>query len=273
MQKKEITAEEFKDLALDILIDFHNLCKKNNINYTLAYGTLLGAVRHKGFIPWDDDIDVIVMREDYEKLILIANSQLKENHKWVSIETSKDFTAPLAKIIDTNTELKQERHVAEKVSLGVYMDVFVYDLIPENLIRRDIVYWKSVFFQKAWGFCENKSVKGTLWMIKFIRRLLNRASLARFFSVKLKQNAVSYSKKGKYAASIMFGEHFNRSVYETPIEYFQEFDDYEFENHMFKGIKNYDYCLTRWYGEYMKLPPIEEQVGRHEYSVYYKGET
>lgn len=272
MQKKEVTAEEYKNLALDILIDFHDLCKKNNINYTLAFGTLLGAVRHKGFIPWDDDIDVIVMREDYEKLVLTANSQLKENHKWISIETNKDFTAPLAKIIDTNTELRQERHAAEKVPLGVYMDVFVYDIIPDNLTRRKIVYRKSIFLQKAWGFCENKPSKGDFWIIKFIRGLLNKTDFARFFSLKLRKNAIFCSIKGKYAANIMFGEHFNRAVYETPIEYLQDFEDYEFENYIFQGIKNYDYWLTRWYGEYMELPPIEERVGRHEYSVYYKGE-
>ena len=77
---REFSLEEQKNLLTDILVDFDRVCRKNDIKYSIAYGTLLGAVRHKGFIPWDDDVDVLVTREEYERLRKILNEQLENEH-------------------------------------------------------------------------------------------------------------------------------------------------------------------------------------------------
>lgn len=100
---QELSLEKQKLLMLEILLDFDKVCRNNGIRYSLAYGTLLGAVRHQGFIPWDDDIDVIVFRADYEKLIQILNSQMQGNHSFICVENNPGFSAPLGKIIDNTT--------------------------------------------------------------------------------------------------------------------------------------------------------------------------
>lgn len=96
---QELSLEKQKLLMLEILLDFDKVCRNNGIRYSLAYGTLLGAVRHQGFIPWDDDIDVIVFRADYEKLIQILNSQMQGNHSFICVENNPGFSAPLGKLL------------------------------------------------------------------------------------------------------------------------------------------------------------------------------
>ncbi len=145
---KEISLEEQKKIILNILVDFDRVCRNNNIRYTLAYGSLLGAVRHKGFIPWDDDIDIIVAREDYNRLMLILNNELTSNHEFITVKNNKGFSAPLAKIIDNTTVLIQLGKTTDSISLGAYIDVFVYDWVPADFQERKKVFKKAIFLQK-----------------------------------------------------------------------------------------------------------------------------
>lgn len=150
---QELSLEKQKLLMLEILLDFDKVCRNNGIRYSLAYGTLLGAVRHQGFIPWDDDIDVIVFRADYEKLIQILNSQMQGNHSFICVENNPGFSAPLGKIIDNTTILEQSGHFSDRINLGVYIDVFPYDMVPEKKSDRKKVLKKAVFLQTLWSFC------------------------------------------------------------------------------------------------------------------------
>ena len=133
-----IDNDNFKRIALDILLDFDNLCRRNGIKYSLAYGTLIGAVRHKGYIPWDDDIDVIMLRDEYEKFVKIAN-KLKREHTFISLDTNTLYSAPLAKIYNNTTVLKETKH-RDLIDIGVYIDVFVFDYVPEIKFERRILY-------------------------------------------------------------------------------------------------------------------------------------
>ena len=134
---RELGLEEQKTILLEILADFDRVCRENGIKYSIAYGTLLGAVRHRGFIPWDDDVDVLVLREDYEKLRKILGEELEEGHRFICCEDEKRFTAPLAKIIDTRTVLRQLEHRSDRMDLGVYIDIFVLDYIPNDPEERE----------------------------------------------------------------------------------------------------------------------------------------
>ena len=122
---REITVDENKALVLDVLSFIHTKCTENNIHYYLAYGTLLGAVRHGGFIPWDDDVDIFMPYTDYLKFVELMRKDRESRYKLVSYEMDKNFTSPLPKMIDSKTLLVQNYAFIEKVEIGTYVDIFI----------------------------------------------------------------------------------------------------------------------------------------------------
>lgn len=265
---KTVSLDEQKRLILDILIDFDKVCRDNNIPYSLAYGTLLGSVRHKGFIPWDDDIDVIVTRDNYNKLMDILNTKLQKNHKFICVENTKGFSAPLGKIIDNTTVLKQEGQNSDRIDLGVYIDIFVYDWIPVDQNEQKKVLNKAVFLTKLWSFC-GKNFSNHNIVIRIIRGILNKTPLARLVSLYINSWAATGTYEKKMLAALAFGIS-NREKNTLLYSDLQNLQDYEFEGHYFLGIRNSDYYLKQWYGDYMKLPPIEQRVSHHHTKVYRK---
>ena len=265
---KELTVEEQKKIILDILVDFDSLCRRNGIKYSLAYGTLLGAVRHGGFIPWDDDIDVIVTRDDYVRLAQIASSQLDGRHRFVCVENTEGFSAPLGKIIDTTTVLEQTGHNSDRIELGCYIDVFPYDWVPEDSNQRARVLKKAVFLQKMWSFAGNDYGDHSAVVTK-VRRLLNKTSLARAVSSYTNRWAASHEYEKTMMASLAFG----LPKREKNIMLFEDLSDvteYDFEGIKFMGIRRSDHYLKQWYGDYMTLPPEEKRVRTHDTKVYRK---
>lgn len=265
---KTIGLEEQKKILLDILIDFDRVCRANDIEYSIAYGTLLGAVRHGGFIPWDDDIDVIVTREEYNKIKKIMNSELKDNYYFVSAETDKRFAAPLAKIIDTNTILKELGHYSDKLDLGVYIDIFLCDFIPNDIKERQKVYKRSVFLQKVWSFSGN-NFENSNKIVHFVRSLANRTSIARHAALRSYKLAEKTTDDRDMMAPLVFGN-LVRDKNAMAYKDLTDLTEYEFEGHSFRGIKDYDKYLKIWYGDYMELPPEEKRVSDHPTEVYWK---
>ncbi len=266
---QELRLEEQKKIMLDILLDFDRVCRENDITYSLAYGTLLGAVRHKGFIPWDDDIDVTVTRANYNKIKNIMNEQLNAGHRFVCVENEKLFSAPLAKVIDTNTVLKQIGHKSDKMDLGVYIDIFVLDNVPLDRSERDKVFRKSVLLQKIWSFSGN-NYDNSGRLIHSMRAVANRLPIARNTALYAGKWAENLEKDTGLMASILFGEpDRNKEIMESCD--INDLAEYEFEGHRFMGVRDYDKYLKQWYGDYMQLPPEDQRVSNHDTVVYWKG--
>ena len=125
---ERMSKEELRKTQIGILDYFTNICEENGINYFLTYGTLLGAIRHKGYIPWDDDIDVAMLREDYDKLIDVFNTNNNSRYRFSCVENDPLCMYPFGKIIDENTILYERGE--QGIEIGVYIDVFVYDNAP-----------------------------------------------------------------------------------------------------------------------------------------------
>lgn len=265
----EMSSEEQKSTILQILIDFDRMCQTHSIRYTLAYGTLLGAVRHRGFIPWDDDIDVIVTRDDYLKIMKVAPSCLESNHVFVSVENNKGFTAPLGKIIDITTVLLQEGHKTDKIDLGVYIDIFPYDWIPTDDKKKKKILSKAVFLQRLWSFCGNNYGNHSQ-LISSIRRLLNQTSMARMISIYTNKWAQNRAKEHVLMGALSFGLPNHREKNTMRYKDFTDQVEYSFEGYQFMGVRKADYYLKQWYGDYMKLPPIEARVSNHSFTVFKK---
>ena len=125
IRMKELTLDELKQIELETLKMFHAFCVENNIRYYLAYGTLLGAVRYKKFIPWDDDVDLLIPREDYDRLITLFKDN--ERYRLYSFERNKDYHFPFAKLCDMTTLKVEDFYPNAKVKLGVEIDLFPLD--------------------------------------------------------------------------------------------------------------------------------------------------
>ena len=265
---RELSLEEQKKILLEILVDFDRVCRANDISYSIAYGTLLGAVRHRGFIPWDDDVDVVVTREDYNRLRNILNGQLEENHYFVCAEDDRRFSAPLAKIIDQRTVLNQLEHHSDRMDLGVYIDIFVLDYIPDDQAKRAKTLKKSVILRKIWSFCGTVNEENPA-PVRLLRRLANRTPLARRTALYINRWAENNTEYRNAVNIITFNDD-QMEIYIMDAADLKELNEYEFEGRRFLGIRDYDKYLRRWYDEYMEFPPEEKRVSHHVTEVYWK---
>lgn len=269
---KKISRDDQKKIMLELLDYIHNLCIANNINYSLCGGSFLGAIRHKGFIPWDDDIDIMLTRENYEKLILL----LRERSDYTLLDFQvKNYQYSYAKLCDKGSF--QLSLAGEVSQFGLFVDIFPYDHLPESEIEQKTflkeVHSKNInvgmsnirtyFGHKSYfkAFCRFFFYYPQYLKIKKEKNMHNRA-------VELQQFMQQYNhKKTSYIGYVAWN-------YEEPIkekfpkEIFEEYSDYLFEGKYYRGIKSYDIYLSQLYGDYMKIPPYNER-DNHEYYKWY----
>ncbi len=269
MNNRTIDLACFKQLAGEILFDFDSVCRKHNIKYSIAYGTLLGAVRHKGYIPWDDDIDIMITRDNYEKFLKVGTTELCENHKLLSIETEMKYASPLPKIIDTRTVLHQLGHIQESVELGVYMDVFVLDPTPSSKFQRKVIYKLCDIRQRIWTFVECEPHRGANFLFNMIRKVINKFRINKPVAHLMRHAATRKRKTINSHSNLMFCA-YDRKKNEIDNARLMDIVDYEFENHKVMGIRDFDWYLKKMYGDYMKLPPVKKRVTLHEYTVMFR---
>jgi lipopolysaccharide cholinephosphotransferase len=267
--KKEIGTEEFKKISLDILLAVHEFCQDNNIKYSLACGTLIGAIRHKGFIPWDDDIDIYIVREDYNRFISIFPQLYKEKFSLISLERSSQWNCAFAKVYDSRTIMIEDKRT-DIEGLGIGIDIFPIDQAPDDdeiwcqyekkrKILRGLYEMKELRWRKTRSFMKNVIVEFcSLFLFPFP---------ARFFASWMSSYGQKYNgQRSDYYAENCYGMPNNR----FPKSDFFHTIDWPFENYTFKIMIGYDDYLTRFYGDYMQLPPLEKQSYHHHYVAYWK---
>ena len=262
---KELSTEELKKIQLDIMSEIDEYCKKNKLTYYLAAGTLIGAVRHKGYIPWDDDIDIFMKRNDYDKFI--KNFFSGKGFKIVSPENDKKYYLPFAKVIDTNTILKEE--VNTKFDLGVYVDVFPLDSINEKdfckfYIKQKLLInmlnLKNLALKKRNIFKNLIVFTGKIILLPFPKKIL---------IAKINKNAKKYrNNQCDCLANLMLLMYGKGDLWKE--DYFNDVVYLDFEKNKYLCPKEYDKILTKTYGDYMKFPPKEKQVTHHSFKAYFK---
>lgn len=270
----ELEPEAYKRIPLEILLDVANFCIKNNIRYSLAYGTLLGAIRHKGYIPWDDDIDIVIPRQDYELFRKIYKS---DKYHLVDLLSDKKYNVGVAKICDPSTVYFFKKHF--KREIGLFIDVFVIDNIPSSDHERG-KWLMELKMLKLYNLLNNTKLKEYLtssygWKMKTLAILSKSLPIpSSWVHHKIEKLMRKYENKDcKYVGcpiDIRIDKNKKLFVYLYPKEYFEKFIDVEFENHFFKATAYYDKVLKILYGNYMELPPIEDRKGKHNLIAYYK---
>ncbi len=256
-----------KEIMLEILQQFAQFCEKWKLRYYLACGTLLGSVRHKGYIPWDNDVDVWMPRPDYEKLIKILKKE-KINSNIECLDYREVRTFPFLKLIDNRTVLKEHFLVTEK-TLGVYIDIFPLDGLPDSLREQKKILNKVRFYYKLYAFANYRFNTGSNFIIKIIKNICYPFSrLVSSYRVcdKLDKLCKNYEyDKSRYVGNIVWGEG-ERDVFLK--EYFNVSYGM-FENMEFRIPGGYDQILKQRYGEYMVLPPESKRV-IHQFDAAWK---
>jgi len=262
---KEIGLEELRTIQLDILKDVHDFCVKNGINYYLGYGTLIGAIRHNGYIPWDDDIDICMPRPDYAKFMLLYNTR-DTVYRFVCMENDQQYSLPWGKVVHSGTEMRETMYSQDVY--GVYIDVFPIDGCDGegNSIKFGMALHKLINAKKAVIGPQRTFAKNCL--LCFGKVLLaftsTRAILDRFKKVCERNNY----DQSKYVACLMDTRHGIEGMF--PKEWMLKTEDHSFEGFDFKVPVMFDAMLRCLYGDYMTLPPVEKRVSTHSFVAYWK---
>ena len=250
-------------MCMEILRMFDQFAKEHHLTYYMAGGTLLGAVRHKGFIPWDDDVDLMMPRPDYEKLIRIFRH---ERYRLEAPETNPDYTTPFVRIWDTHTKLEWD--ILQDAVIGIFIDIFPIDGFPSNdtlfklhvrrlkLIRTQINAVIRKDFRKEEKYRLAKKILKHVW----------RGS-GNDYCRKLNRVAKKYDfNKCSHVGVTTTTDHLLRE--RNPKKIFAKTVYMQFEDMKLPGFSGYDHYLRHLYGDYMKLPPEDQRVGHHLFKAY-----
>lgn len=274
-EKRELTPEEFRKmqlLELDMLVDFDRVCRKHNIKYAVLGGTMLGAVRHKGYIPWDDDADIGMLREEYEKFRLVSNELNLDICYFQDHTTDPEYRWGYGKLRRTGTTYVRVGQEHLKCKTGIFVDVFPLDDIPKSTIGQMFQDFYCFCCRKIlWSEVGKKTCSGILkvWF-SLLSKIPTRVpfSLLSLYTKKSNNNSdnlvrtLCYTSIGK-----LYYKHPLKQRYGLPKSWFLDCTEYDFENVKIMGSRDYDEVLTFWFGNYMQLPP-EEKREQHSACSY-----
>lgn len=265
---KELTLQEMKEIELDILKMFDAFCKEHNITYFLAFGTLLGAIRYKKFIPWDDDVDVLVPREDYNKLLTLFEDS--DRYRLYSFEKNPKFHYPFAKLCDMTTRKEQGVYKNKGVDLGIEIDIFPLDNWDNDLekakleARRIKKYQRWMKVTKLEKPLDTSPLKRAVWSVMI--PLVKMIGGGYFIKKMIKESNKPSQKGSAYVGAKVWAIYGERGI--IPADAFASAIQVEFEGQMFPAPVGYDKYLTCLYGDYLPEPPKEKQKTHHSFVAY-----
>ena len=248
-------------VILDIMKDVDELCRDNDIEYFLLGGSAIGAIRHQGFIPWDDDLDIVMTPSNYEKFLRVSQKQLNKN-KYYILEGLKDWPLYFTKVKLKGTHLQEIGGVFDETKDGIYLDIFKLENSPSGKMAQRWQYLLAKYF-----LCYQLSIR-TFRKVDLKKRLMMLAA----FPVKikwvrewLKSSIEKYGDDTEYYGSFYFRTRFKtaftkKDVFGKPIRK-------KFEDMMLPVPERWDEYLTQMFGDYMTPPPVEKQVGLHLVNV------
>lgn len=267
--RKELSLREHQMRMLDILKDVHKFCVNNNIKYSLEGGTLLGAIRHKGFIPWDDDIDIIMPRDQYEIFISKYESS---NYEIVTVDTDPSYLFPYARVCDKKHSTYEALLPCSKKATGIWIDVLVADGMPSSRNEQELYYDTC---RKMRQFLYGR-IRSSLMDFKY-SDFFKKETIS--FNLRLLVKKIIYftdSSKQKYTRKMIDynKKYINQKTFFWTIACcptighlvsrpWEDFDDYllcTFEDSRFYIMRGYDGYLTNLFGDYMQLPPEGKRV-------------
>lgn len=272
---RELTLSEIQKESLNILLDVHCFCSANGIRYSLAYGSLIGAVRHKGFIPWDDDIDIIMPRPDYERF---CSSYSSKCYKLICSMNDNGCMMAFAKVCDTlKTVDTNISWTKQEVGLGI--DVFPidgaeddYSAFVERYGKMERLWRKTYRFREIQFGIQERYSKRTKLLISFLDLIHGHWIVRKLARITINQmeNTAKKIKMGDtgHCTMMVFCDDGIKSYYKA--QSFEKIIQLPFEGYSFCAFEGYDDMLTALFGDYMQLPPVDQRVSNHEFHLYWK---
>ena len=271
---KKIELPEIKKLEVEMLKIIDKLCRNNNIQYFAIGGTLLGAIRHNGFIPWDDDIDIALTFENYQKLLkLLEKECINGKFKILNDSNNKNYYYPFSKMVNCDT-IVYEGMVGDE-NMGIFVDIFCLNPLPDDEQIAHKTY-KKMRFIKDYGIKiinsnNDKTTKVYKRPFRKFVRFVEKYIIGSKNILKIYKNC--YYKylncKPKYGIMNWFSYDEKNELYNWYD--FQDIIDHQFEDMMIMIPKKYDSVLKKCFGDYMKLPPESERMPQHTACAYYRG--
>lgn len=273
---KGISIEEEKQIALDILVAFAEFCEKNGLRYILAYGTLLGAIRHKGYIPWDDDIDIMMPRDDYNKAIALFPSH--QYLKMMDISIDSNYGKFFGCLNDTRT-IKIENLTRKRChgTVSVNIDIFPVDSLPDERSAQESLLARirklenemaCLTYRFGKGRTPLSTIKKNLGILCY--RSLELLGIKTIEKLSQQHRELLNSvKSDTRTAGTLTNTGFNGIKEFLPKSLFEDTIFVDFEGHKFRAPKYYDMMLSSIYGNYMELPPIEKRISHHENNCFW----
>lgn len=275
---KVIQGEDFRRmqlLQLDMVAELDRVCRKHNIQYAIICGTLLGAVRNKGYIPWDDDSDIGMLREEYEKFKKVAHELNQDICYFQDHSTDKEYRWGYGKLRRTGTTFIRVGQEHLKCKTGVFIDLFPMDDIPKSITGQIINDFKSYVVRKLMYSEVGKLAPSSNYLQRNIYGLMSRIPLDKAFKLLDRLTRKSNNDSDNPVRLLTFKsfgklytKHALKDRYGMQKKWFKELEEYDFEGHRFFGPADYDGFLKYMYADYMTLPPEEDRNPHAPVSSY-----
>lgn len=252
------TLRKLQLTQLELLCEVRRICEKNGIKYNIIAGTLLGAVRHKGFIPWDDDADVALLRPEYEKFRKACEKDLDtERFVFQDHRNTEGYRWGYGKLRMKDTLFVWEHREHMPYFQGVFIDIFPLDNVPDNYYLRCIHNFSCFCVRKIMWSEVGKNADKSAFK-RMVYAFLSRVSTEKVCEIYEKLASVSNIKKTRMVRILTFPAPNDQYGYLR--KWYEKSADYVFEGETFKGIKDYDNYLSFKFGDYMELPPEEKRI-------------
>ena len=262
---RQLNEEEIKEIELGVMDYIHNLCEKENINYSLAYGTLLGAVRHKGYIPWDDDVDISLKRDEYDKLYQAVLRDNDPIYKVASWENDSRYPYPFYRVYDART-VYENNYIENDIELGICVDVFPFDYyadVNKDMVKLDTYRRLSVY--TLYGI--HSKTAGLKNIVRYLLVLVFRLTRVKTWNKKMnmlsmqtnESDSIDYLMENKRTST-----KFDKTLLDKVI-------DGPFEDRTYKIPEASHQILSAIYGDdFMEIPPVEKRVKHDDFVAYIK---
>ncbi len=273
--RRQLNMEEIQKISLEIMKIVADICEENQLRYYLIYGTLIGAIRHKGFIPWDDDLDIMMPRPDYDKLMawFSANPEKYPHLRVFNHDVNKAYPYMITRISDDRYVMEMDNE--EAYGMGVFIDIYPFDGLGDT--KEEALQYglkgdrlSSLCYQATRKrFTMENTTSNLRKVLKFPAYLLAKLCGKDLFQNKLEKLArVKNYDSNKYVGCVVWLSGGMRDIFLR--EWFEESIIADFGEYRFRIPQSYDQILRHIYGDYMQLPPENERIGHHFYKMFAK---